>query len=131
MNGRNVVNRRQSSTQRPFLNQLCGHQIVRGAQHVCQRQIVGWLFDRHDGQVSDTHPTIKFTNFFGTTITFLIVFPARNDCAFSAALAAASSSAAVQLAGTLMTSRSLPLTCTGISSVSSTSKSGLNGGHAV
>ena len=32
-----------------------------------------------------------FTSFFGTTMTFLIVLPARNGCTFSEALAAASS----------------------------------------
>ena len=64
------------------------------------------------------HATIRFTSFFGTTMTFLIVLPAMNCCTFSDALAAASSAALSALAGTLMTSRSLPFTCTGISSSS-------------
>ena len=71
----------------------------------------------------------QFTSFFGTTMTFLIVLPARNGCTFSDALAAASSAALSALAGTLMTSRNLPLTCTGISSVSSTSSAGSNFGQ--
>jgi ArsR family transcriptional regulator len=75
--------------------------------------------------------TIKFTSFFGTTMTFLTVLPVMNDCTFSEALAAASSAALSALAGTLMTSRSLPLTCTGTSISLSTSKAGLNFGQGV
>ena len=74
-------------------------------------------------------PTIKFTSFFGTTMTFLMVLPVMNGCTFSDALAAASSAALSALAGTLMTSRSLPFTWTGISISLSTSKAGSNFGQ--
>ena len=39
------------------------------------------------------YPATKFTSFFGTTMIFLMVLPARNGCTFSEGLAAASSSA--------------------------------------
>src|ERR1019366_7652385 len=75
------------------------------------------------------HTATIFTSFFGRTITFLIVLPSRNGFTFSEARAAASRSAWEALADTLITSRSLPLTWTGISSVSSTSRAGSNFGQ--
>src|ERR1019366_7182600 len=71
-----------------------------------------------------------FTSFLGRTMTFRMVLPSRKGFTLSEALAAASRSAWEAVAGTLMTSRSLPLTWTGISSVSSTSKAASNFGHA-
>src|ERR1017187_10860111 len=71
---------------------------------------------------SQVHTATIFTSFFGRTMTFLIVLPIKNGFTCSEALAAASKSAWEALAETLITSRSLPLTWTGISSVSSTSR---------
>ena len=70
-----------------------------------------------------------FTSFFGNTMTFLIVLPSINGLIFSDALATVSSSACEILAGTRITSRNFPFTCTGISSVSSTSRAGSNAGQ--
>src|SRR3569833_1502017 len=70
------------------------------------------------------HTATMLISFLGTMMTFLMVLPARKACTFSDAFAAASSVALSALASTLMTSRNLPLTCTGISSVSSMRSAG-------
>jgi hypothetical protein len=70
-----------------------------------------------------------FTNFFGTTMIFLIVLPSIYGLTFSLASAAAYICAFVASAATVMTLRHLPFTCTGIYSVFSTSSAGSNFGH--
>src|SRR5436853_6776851 len=75
------------------------------------------------------HATAMLTSFLGTMMIFLMVLPARNGFTFSDAWAAASRSAWEMSTGTLMTSRSLPLTWTGISRVSSISRAGLKVGQ--
>src|SRR5437016_2938406 len=74
------------------------------------------------------HATM-LTSFLGTMMIFLMVLPARNGLTFSDAFAADSRSAWEMSTGTLMTSRSLPLTWTGISRVSSISRAGLKVGQ--
>src|SRR6266568_5431943 len=74
-------------------------------------------------------PATMLTSFLGTTMIFLTVLPSMNGLTFSEALAAASNSAWDALAGMVMTSRSLPLTWTGIWRVLSTSNAGSNLGQ--
>src|SRR6266566_997934 len=74
-------------------------------------------------------PATMFTSFLGTTMIFLTVLPSMKGLTFSEALAAASNSAWEALAGMVMTSRSLPLTWTGIWRVLSTSNAGSNLGQ--
>src|SRR5271157_11040 len=76
-----------------------------------------------------TYPATRLTSLRGRTMTLRMVLPSRKGLAFSDALAARSRSAAEALAGTRITSRSLPLTWTGISRVSSTRSAGLNWGQ--
>ncbi len=60
---------------------------------------------------------------------FLIVLPSMNGFTFSEFFAVVSKSACVAFTETLITSRNLPFTCTGISISLSTSSAASNFGH--
>src|SRR5688500_11708909 len=69
-------------------------------------------------------PTTKFTSFFGTYSRFFIVLPSIHGLAPAAPAAVVRIVSSSASAGTLILSRSLPLTCTGSSIVDSTSFAG-------
>ena len=75
------------------------------------------------------YATTIFTNLFGITMIFLIVLPSMKGLTFSDDLAISSSWAWVASTEALITSRSFPLTWTGISIVSSTSLAASNCGQ--
>src|SRR5439155_12439833 len=106
-----------------------GVQALACSTHPAHADKLKLELQRGESEFGAPYATTMFTSFFGTTITFLIVLPSMNGFTLSDALAAASSVALSAVAGTLITSRNLPFTCTGISSVSSTSRSGSDGGQ--